>query len=199
MKNYCRLMILFLLAVLQSSFVSAQVKKINNLKSIESYCKTVDAFAKRNKRPVLIFADTSDENSSKPRWRKFVSEKSLEKFREASETYKIAYNWQKNGKIVRSNFTFFSSSGDWTQYVYHYFREDGTVAKVQSDMRTFNGDLIILQTLYFDSKGKLLQKKIEYKDLQTQKPKKPDPDFVNSDFVNGVDYFKKTNKLPFIR
>ena len=192
----------FLIAFLafQSLFVFAQTTKKAEIKRIDAYCKTVDAFTKRYKNPQLIYADTSDYNrNSKPKWRKFASGKALEKFREKSETYTIAYNWQKNGKIVKSNFTLFSPSGDWANYVYHNFRADGTLAKVESETRTFNGDLIIIQNFYFNRQGKLLKRSVKYLDLQTQKPIKQTKEFLETrgDFSNDVEYFKKTGKLPF--
>lgn len=202
MKKYCGLKVLFLLLAFQVLGVFAQNTKNAEIKRIEAYCKTVDAFVKSNKNAQLVFADTSDYNDdSKSKWQKFASEKALEEFRETSETYSIAYNWQKNGKLVKSNFTFFSPSGDWAQYVFHCFRTDGTLAKVESDMRTFNDDIIILQTLYFDTKGKLFRKTAQYKDLATKKPKKPSKEFLknNPDLAIGVDYFKKTSSLPFAK
>lgn len=180
--------------------VFTQTAKKAEIKRIDAYCKTVDTFVKRYRNPQLIYADTSDYNETdKPKWRKFASEKILEKFRENTETYSIAYNWQKNGKIIKSNFTLFSPSGDWAQYVYHYFREDGTLAKAESEMRTFNGDLIIVQNFYFNRKGKFLQKTVKYLDLQTQKPIKPSKEFLENkaDFSDDADYFKNTGKLPF--
>lgn len=196
--SFLTCLIVFLL--FQSSFVSAQTGKKAEIKRIEAYCKTVDAFTKRYKNPQSVYADTSDYNENdKPKWRKFASENALEKFREKTETYSIAYNWQKNGKIVKSNFTLFSPSGDWAQYVYHHFREDGTLAKAESEMRTFNGDLIIIQDFYFDRKGNLLKKTVKYLDLQTKKPVKPTKEFLENEgsFFSDVDYFKKTSKLPF--
>ena len=201
MKKFNLLIISFLIFALQN-FTFAQTNKRAEIKRIEAYCKTIDTFVKRNKNPQFIFADISDYNDdSKAKWRKFSSEKALAKFRETTETYSIAYNWRKNGKLIHSNFTLFSPSGDWTQYVYHYFRPDGTLAKVESDMRTFYGDMIVLETIYFDNKGKLLSKTKKYQDLTTQKPKKPSKDFLR-DFVelkSGEDYFKKVSKLPFAR
>lgn len=197
MKKTTLLIATFLLFAFQS-FALAQTSKTAEIKRIKAYCKTVDSFVNRNKKPQLVFADISQ--TDKPKWRKFASEKALQNYRDkTSETYSISYNWRKNSKLIHSNFTFFSESGDWSQYVYHYFRTDGTLARVDSDLRTFYGDLIVLQTLYFDSKGKLLRKTIEYQDLTTKKPKKPSKEFLkdNADFVNGVDYFKKTSKLPF--
>jgi hypothetical protein len=197
-----RAFLFFLSLVLLILPVAAQTRKNTEIKRIDAYVKTIDAFVKRNKRPHLIFADTSDyEAGSKPKWQKFASEKSLEKFREQAETYTIAYNWWQKGKIVKSNFTLFSPSGDWAQYVYHDFRADGTLAHVESEMRTFNGDLIIIQDFYFDRRGRLLKKTIKYRDLQTQKPIKPTKEFLADygDFSDDVKYYKKTSRLPFAR
>ena len=180
--------------------IHAQTNKNAEIKRIDAYVKTLDAFVK-NRQPQLIFADVSDyDEESSPKWRKFASEKVLEKFREeTSETYTIAYNWQQKGRIVKSNFTLFSPSGDWAQYVYHNFRADGSLAFVQSEMRTFNGDLIVVQDFYFDRAGRLLKKSIKYRDLQTNKPIKPTKEFLETkgDFSNDVEYYKKTSKLPF--
>lgn len=175
--------------------ISAQNKN-TSIKQIDAYCKTVDASTKRYKNPQLVFADIS--LTEKPKWRKFASAATLEKFRYRNEAYTIT--WQKNGRINHSNFTVSSQSGDWAQYVYHYFRPDGTLAKMESELRTFYGDLIVLQKKYFDQKGKLLSKSIRYKDLRSKKPTKPSKDFMkgNEDFINGVEY-KKTSKLPFAR
>jgi hypothetical protein len=201
MKKHSLLIIALLLLAFQNlSF--AQTNKRAEIRRIEAYCKTVDAFINRNKKPHLVFADISDYNDdSKAKWRKFASDKALEKFRERSETYTIAYNWRKNGRLIHSAFTLFSPSGDWANYVYHYFRSDGTLAKVKSELRTFYGDLIVLQTLHFDAKGRLLRKTIQYKDLRTGKPKKPEKEYLEgtTDFVSGKDYFKKVNKLPFAK
>ena len=145
----------------------------------------------------MIFADISDYNdNSKPKWRKFASEKALEKFRETTEAYTIAYNWRKNGKIVQSNFTLFSPSGDWAQYDFHYFRANGRIAKIASELRTFIGDLIVLRDLYFNEKGKLIRQTIRYRDLSTEKPvNKPKDQDLNTD----VKIYKTVRRLPFAK
>lgn len=191
--------IFFFVVIFAFSFLpaAAQTGKTAEIKRIRAYVKTIDAFVGK-KNPHLIFADTSDYNEgSKPKWRKFASVKALEKFRAQTETYTVAYNWRKNGKLVQSNFTLFSPSGDWAQYDFHYFRADGTVAKVTSELRTFMGDLIILRNFYFDGKGKLLRQAIQYRDLNTNKPvKKPkDGDFQTTD----VTIYKTVRRLPFAR
>jgi len=201
MKKYGLLISFLLLCGFQVTAVLAQTSKKAEIKRIDAYCKTVDALVKRTKKPDLIFADISDYNDdSKQKWRKFASEKSLEKYREnTAETYSIAYNWQRSGRIVKSNFTLFSPSGDWSEYVYHCFRPDGTLAKAEQEMRTFNGDLIIIQDVYFDRTGKLQKKSVKYLDLRTKKSIKPTKEFLeeNKESISEADYFKKTSKLPF--
>ncbi len=201
MKKYGLLTIFFLLCVFQVSTVFAQPQKIAEIKRIEAYCKTVDALVKRTKKPSLLFADTSDYNDdAKEKWRKFASEKSLEKYREnTAETYSIAYNWQRSGQIVKSNFTLFSPSGDWAEYVYHCFRADGTLAKAEQEMRTFNEDLILIQNFYFNQAGKLQKKTVKYFDLRSKKPIKPTKEFLRQiqELVSQIDFYKKVGKLPF--
>ena len=169
------------------------------IKSIDAYCKTVDGIQKRRKLPDLVFADTSDgyEKSSKPAWKKFASVKALDKFRDKSETYTVAYNWLDRGKIVASNFTFSSPSGDWAEYIYSYYRLDGTLAKAKIDYRTFMGDIMVLQDMYFDRSGKVIKKTVKYEDLTTHKPKKVKKDSFDSSMLNEVDYYTTTGKLPF--
>ncbi len=198
MKKHAIFVFFFVICAFSFQRSAAQANKTAEIKRIDSYVKTLDAFVKRNKRPQLIFADTSDYNeNNKPKWRKFASEKTLEKFRETAETYTIAYNWRRNGKLVQSNFTLFSPSGDWAQYDYYYFRADGTIAKIASELRTFYGDLIVLRNLYFDGKGRLLRQTIRYRDLNTKKPvKKPkDEDYQSTD----VKIFKTVRQMPFAK
>src|SRR5262249_21739149 len=106
-----------------------------------------------------------------------------------------------HGKIVACNFTFFSPSGDWAKYVYSIYREDGTLAKVSIDYRTFNGDMILLRSIYFDRLGKQLRKTDEVQDLQSHKPKKLTKDEREevAMMLKEVDYSKTTAKLPYAR
>jgi hypothetical protein len=194
-KNRALFFLIFAISFLP---VAAQTGKNAEIKRINTYVKTIDAFVGK-KKPHLILADTSDYNEgSRPKWRKFASVAALEKFRErTTETYTVAYNWRRNGRLVQSNFTRFSPSGDWAQYDFYYFRANGTLAKIASELRTFYGDLVVLRGFYFDRKGKLLRQTVRYRDLNTNKAvKKPkDGDFQTSD----VEIYKTVRRLPFAR
>ena len=208
MKN--RAFFFVLISLLAALSVAAQKSKpppaaikarLAEIRRIEAYVKTLDALVEKSKAPHLIFADTSDyDEGSAPQWQKFADEKALEKFRtETRETYTIAFNWRQRGKIVRSNFTLFSPSGDWTEYVFHSFRADGSLAHAQREMRTFNGDLIVTQDFYHDRRGNLLKKTVKYRDLMTDKPIKPTKEFLknNADLLSDPEYYKQTSLLPF--
>lgn len=178
--------------------VFSQSTKTGTVAQIAAYARSIDKMTERRKEPDLVIADVSDYDTEKPEWRKFKSTKELEAFREKTETYTVAYNWRTNSKIVSSVFTVFSPSGDWAQYVTHYFRPDGSAAKVSTEMRTFNGDYIIIREYYFDARGKLLKKTAKYLDLTTKKPKKPTAEMLDekSDFFKA-DYYKKVSVLPY--
>lgn len=194
MKN-C-LLLIFVIAV---SFVSSSGQ--STLSAINDLAKGIDGYVATKKNSNLVFADTSDyTDESKPSWRKFASEKALEKYRADRETYSIAYVWMRGGKPVKANFTLSSPSGDWAKYVYHYFRDDGTLAKAEVDYRTFHGDFIVEQNLYYSPTGKLLKKTTTYKNLQSGKPVTPEDHYLvdNSELLAG-DIYKRVRKLPFHR
>ncbi|MGE3467099.1 MAG: hypothetical protein AB7J13_09210 [Pyrinomonadaceae bacterium] len=184
---------LALLAAGLSIEAGAQTQAV---RSIDTYCKTVDRFREGQKQPSLVFADTAEMDDEKAKWRKFPSEKALEDFREKSETYDIALNWRRNGRIVASNFTRFSPSGDWVNYVLHCFRTDGTLARVETDFRTFNGDFKVIRKRYFDRYGRRISMSVKYLDLATGKPKDPGSGVFGDD-GNEIDYYLRTSRLPF--
>jgi len=175
---------------------AGQNSSAGDVKSIDAYVKTVDAILRKRKSAELIFADTSGPGDEAEKWRKFSSERALERFRARSETYSIAYNWRNGGKIVASNFTLFSPSGDWVKYVYHHFRADGTLARVESDYRTFNGDFMVVRRRYFDRAGKQIHQTAKFLDLKTRKPKDASAGVMGDD-ADDTDFYASVEKLPF--
>jgi hypothetical protein len=202
-----KLIFILSLLVIFSSLIFAQTNKIGTskrvkqtdkqIKPIEDYAATIDKFVKKEGKPHLIIADISDYNESeKPVWKKYNSEKTLEKARETTEAYTIAYIWKKSGKPVAVNLTLSSPSGDWAQFVLYYFRADGSLAKIDSRLNTFYGDASILKTFYFDAKGKKLKESVKYQDLQSEKTFDPkDREFYDQE----VDVYKNVKSLPFAK
>ena len=195
-RTFCLIaLLLFSMAV-----APAQTNRPAAITQIDRYVRSVDRFVANKKNRKIVVADVAGQSNGKPKWRRFASENELEKFRENSETYTIAFNWKRGGRVVASNFTLFSESGDWAQYVDHYFRPDGTAALIKSELRTFYGDYIVIDIQYFDTRGRLIRKRSKYLDLVTNKPKKPTDEMrnENSGFFRGTIY-KRVSKLPFAR
>ena len=163
---------------------------------IDTYVASVKRITNSKRQPKIVVADAGDYEANKTDWRKFASEKALEKFRETTETYSIAYNWKSGGKLVASNFTDFSPSGDWAQYTFHFFRPDGSVAKVEAETRTFMGDYIIIRDYYLDEKGKVIKTRSRYLDLMSRKPKRPRKEMTAPDYFSP-EFFTNVDKLPF--
>lgn len=197
MRLFCAASASLFLA-LSFAFDAAAQSTASQVKTINTYCKQIDTVQKRRKTPELVYANTAGENDNKAKWRKFASEKALDKFREGSETYDIAYNWRSGGRLIASNFTHFSPSGDWVKYVNHCFRSDGTLARVETDYRTFMGDFKVIRNRYFNARGKQISSSVKYLDLQSGKPKDKG-DGVTGDDPSEVDYYKTVKKLPFAK
>lgn len=179
----------------------AQGKNAGSIRQIDNYVKTVDKIAANRGSRKIVIADVSDENARRPKWRKFASETAFEKFRQNSETFTITYNWKKTGRTIASNFTEFSSSGDWARYAFHYFRLDGSAAMIRIELRTFNGDFIFIQDRYFDVRGRQINTRSRYLDLRTKKPIKPTNEMRNESngYLKDNSYYKSVAKLPFVR
>lgn len=205
MKKF-NLLIAILFIAVQTTFIFAQkpnkvetakrVEQTNKLvKPIETYVKSIEDFVEKEGKPHLIFADVADYNESeKPVWKKFASEDEFEKSRETEEAYTIAYIWKKNKKIVQVNFTYSSPSGDWVEYYFQTYREDGTLAQSNREYRTFMGDVIVNKIQIFDAKGKLLKETTTYRNLDTGKTIKPTENYQN---VEAGQAYMKISDLPF--
>jgi hypothetical protein len=189
MKKIFVLLLVFIFPTL----VFAQTGKTKEIKQINSYVKKLSNFVERNPKKLEIYANISE--TKKPKWKKFESKKSLQKH----SWDESAYVFRQNGKVVVTNSTFTSESGDWVKYVYHFFRQDGTLAKIESQFNTFHGNFSLIKDIYFDRKGNVLKKTEKYLDLTTRKRKKPTKDDILNNGDNLKDfYYKKSGKLPFI-
>src|SRR5215510_15985990 len=116
-------------ALLLPILVHAQIKTNapakSDLQIIDSYAAGIDRFIKVN--PKRVFGDMASADEAKSRWREFKTEAARQKAQTGDNLNQNAFVWTRKGTVVGANFTFTSPSGDWAQYVMHYFREDGTV------------------------------------------------------------------------
>jgi hypothetical protein len=170
-----------------------QAQNPAGIAAIEAYVRQMDAHVRRERRRGRLFGDTSDYTgqNARPGWQEFRSKRALER----AEVYSAATVWTNGaGSPVVAEFSLSSPSGDWAQYNTYYYRDDGTLAKLYSELRTFMGDVIVIRDRFFDSKGKLLQEKTRYLDLQTRRPKKVAADSFQD---MPIEAYPRTSDLPF--
>lgn len=145
--------------------------------AIEAYCKELDGFKKRNPNRARFFGDVSSWDQSgmtlhapAPKWKEFKSRKARESANTGDNLYDVADVWIKDEKVVLAEFWFGSPSGDWSQSVIYYFRDDGTLAKMQSTYAGFNLNPFpnreefgarLVQTRVYDANGKRLRKSLQ--------------------------------------
>ncbi|HEX8136057.1 MAG TPA: hypothetical protein VF544_00560 [Pyrinomonadaceae bacterium] len=196
MRRLTLLLILFpALAFGPAQLVGARVQGQGaaSIAAIETYVRQMDAHVRRERRRGRLFGDTSDytDQNARPRWQEFQSRRALER----AEVYSAATAWTNAaGSPVVAEFSLSSPSGDWAQYNTYYYRDDGTLAKLHSELRTFMGDLVVIRDRFFDSTGKLLAEKTRYLDLQTRRPKKAE---AGSFQDVPVEAYTRTSDLPF--
>jgi hypothetical protein len=182
------------LAKRQRAFAASasQAQNPTGIAAIEAYVRQLDAYARRNAARGRIFADTASyTDGSAPRWQEFKNKRALER----AEAYSVANVWtQGAGDALLADFSLSSPSGDWAQYANYYYRADGTLAKLHSELRTFMGNLIVIRDRFYDATGKLLQEKTRYLDLNTRKPRR-----VEAGGFQDIPLkpYAKTSDLPF--
>ncbi|HEY8224644.1 MAG TPA: hypothetical protein VIG25_05150 [Pyrinomonadaceae bacterium] len=189
--NRLAIPVLFVLAFATFKTLTLGQSRAADIAEIDSYTKDVDAFIKRNSKSRRIFGDAAPYNENKPRWREFKTDAQADK----ANLYNSAYVWTRDGKVIGANFTFSSPSGDWAHFVMYYFREDGSLAKIQGRLNTFYGNVSVVRNRYFNSSGTRLSSTQRFLDLKTQKPTKKPSEY----FDQPEPLYRKVSDLPFHR
>jgi len=179
--------------LLTVSFVFAQPASLATRTQIDAYAKQISRYTDRHRNGAVAFADVSPYGSSDENWKKIGSWDDLDNYSADHDAYGLALVWKQNGKVTATNFTYTSPSGDWNDYVNHYFRPDGTLALVTSESRTFANTCVAKQRFYFDRKGKQIKKTVSFSDLETGRRKAP----CLSDESLKFTYYQSVTKLPF--
>ena len=163
------------------------------LAALETYCKEVDSFIKRNNTHTRIFANVASGVERVPnKWQEFHTESERQAADTGENLNENAYVWIMNGNLVGANFTFQSPSRDWVQFVMYYFREDGTLAATKETFNTFNGNMSVDRERVYDAKGKLLRSSVKYSDLQTGRARKPGKNSANEEAT----VYRSVQSLP---
>lgn len=162
------------------------------LAEINSHVAGVKRFTNRNTRDRRIFADVGPEEDE-PKWREFKTKREFDKFEGNPD--ESAYVWTRTGKVISAAFTFTSQSGDWAHLITYYFREDGSLAKIEAQLNTFYGDVSVVRNQYFNNAGARISNSERILDLKTQKPVKKPANY----FDQPVTVFKNVADLPFYK
>ena len=103
-------------------------------------------------------------------WREFRSEEEREAARRDDNLNELADVWTlaDRGDLVRMLFT--TPSGDWMEYVDYCYRADGTLAMIDSELRSFAGGIVVTRTQAYDFTGKRSAESVEYSDLFSEQP-----------------------------
>ena len=181
-----------LIALFFQAHATAQTRTVTEAQ-INTYVTGIDRYIKRNPRLIKMYGDTADyeDSESKPAWREFKTKAAFQK----ATLYESAVVWTRTGKVVRAQLALTSPSGDWMHYIDYYFRDDGSVAKIQAQLNTFYGDVSVVRNLYFNGAGVQISSTRKYLDLKTQKPRKKPDEF----FDNPVPVYKNLTDLPFYK
>lgn len=146
------------LAVSSGPTSAHEKSAIEAIRAIYKVCRAVERTAK----PGKAFAIYTDENYHKPpHWvrRRPVKATVVEDLAVYRRGKRI-----RAAKLMRT-----SPSGDWAQYFDYCYRADGTLAFVLAELRTFLGDVRVVDRLYYGADGHRLRKTRRIFDLKTKK------------------------------
>jgi hypothetical protein len=193
MSKFAPLLILCLCLADSTTGLGYQGRNSVEVSAIDVYAKKVDSFIKRNRNRQQIFANVSNDDAD--RWREFKNERERDKLNDENNLGETALVWLKSRKVIGANFTFQSGSGDWVQYVMYYFRDDGSLAKIRAQLNTFHGNISVARDKYYSRSGRLLNSRTRYLALESQKPTKHRPDFMDEE----IPLYQNVRRLPFYR
>jgi len=161
---------------------------------IKAYCKKVDQFIKTNPNSRRAFAtNLSGVDRGPEEWHESGIESDT-RMEEAPENLnENATVWLSQGRIVGANFTFRRESRGWIQSAMYYYREDGTLARINAQLKMFHDEMSFIREQFYDRKGVLIAGSTTTCSLKTGRAKKPDNDFV----PNPLPVYETTDRLPF--
>jgi hypothetical protein len=182
--------ILGTLLLIQPGFSSNASRSKQSETEVKQYCRGIAALTKPAE--ALVFADTG--KGAEPVWRQFATESSLnDALGNSIPPRVVALVWTHDRKVIEANFTFQSESTDWAKYSNHCFRADGSLARIQSTLNTFHGNVTEVSVTEYSKSGKHIKKTVRYFDLNTHRAIKPPAYFL----PQNTPVYMRVNDLPF--
>jgi hypothetical protein len=159
--------------------------------NIQAYCKKVDRFIKSNPHSRRAFASTSPGGEQAANvWYQLGVDGDP---RRGDNLNGNASVWLSQGKIVAASLTFRRESGDWVQHAMYYYREDGTLARINAQLDMFPGEMSFIREHFYDRNGVLISGSTKSCSLKSGRAKKPDKEFV----PGPLPVYETTDRLPF--
>jgi hypothetical protein len=176
----------------QFKFVGGE-NKLNEKAAVISYASRVDAYVKTNARRARFFANDAG-NDGRDDWRELKGDGKL-KATDANESASVI---MRNGHVIIAWFTLQRGSRDWVHFISYYFREDGTLAKVEARLNTFYGHVTAVREKFYGERGQLLQADERFYKLGTKSRVRPNDG--KEEFIDEpIPIYKSTRDLPFYR
>lgn len=163
------LVLLFALMTIFSGYVSSSTAVMppsvapgstqQSVAGIESYCKEIERYAKRNPQALLYFVNSlpgeeARAATDKRRWYPVKSEQEMSDAERSYATESLAV-LMRSGEIV------YAQIGEPMEHSRHddgyYFRGDGTLAKISSDYWSNIESISLTRQSFYSSNGKLLR------------------------------------------
>ncbi len=191
---HLRILIAFILALAIKNLGLAATGEVA---TAEDFCRQAADFAKQKQGKIRYFGNmASMEQEAKDDWRGFRTAKERDKATTDDNLFETADVTLRDGKVLLVKFMFTSPSGDWAHYIDACYRTDGTLARAVAELRTFNGNMRVVRTIYFSTKGRESKSQTSYFDLDNGKKKQP----TQGSFLDQEPtLFLKTAELPFSR
>lgn len=147
--------------------------------AIDRFCDGLIPMTKQTARRRL-FGLFQEGDIGKGRWVEFKREPDLNAAVRAEHVFEIAQVWRREDGATAVSMRLTSRSGDWFHFVEYCFRADGTLARLNSTLNTFNavdedpekdvGGASRRRDRYFDASGKQIKVRKRVLDLQTKRP-----------------------------
>lgn len=138
--------------------VPAEIVKI---RAIYEQCQAI-RLVKTSPKAHAVAVYTDGDYTKDPKWVKAAP-------RDAEVMSEVTA-FRSDGMIRSATLFETSPSGDWAQTFDYCYRKDGTLAFILAELRTFRGNVRVVDRLYYGPTGVEIRRVRKYFDLDTNKP-----------------------------
>lgn len=148
-------------------------------RTIDKFCDGLAPMTKVKERRRLFGLFEKDQHDS-GRWIEYKRQAELDVAVKAGHVYDVAQVWSREDGAIAVSMSLTSGSGDWIHYVEYCFRSEGTLARTNSTLNTFNAvdkdeskdvnGASRQRDRYFDGSGKQVKVVKRLLDLKTKLP-----------------------------